>query len=254
MSYASVKTAGSSMKNIQQAIDLVAHNISNVNTTGYKQRRVNFESVVSNHIETKYSGTSINSTSADFTQGRLRSTGIWTDVALQGKGFFVLQDPSGSLAYTRAGHFDVDSEGNLVTPNGFFVLSAGGSRIQIPLDVQSIEINSAGEINALENGGENFTLVDQIGVASFPNPKSLQSMGGTTFKETINSGNPEFSSALGTGTSTSATVMVSGSLEASNADLSGAFTEMISYQRSYQAVSKTADTANQLLETTLNLV
>lgn len=255
MSYESVRTAGSSMKSIQQAMDVISHNIANVNTTGFKQRRVNFESVVSNHLDTKYSGTSVNSTSADFTQGRLKQTGIWTDLSLQGNGFFVLQDPTGSLAYTRAGHFNIDSQGSLVTPDGFFALSAGGSRIQIPLDAQSIEVNSAGEILAMSNDGTGeFSLVDQLGVAAFTNPKSLQSIGGTNFKETVNSGNPEFSSALGIGTSTASTVMVSGALESSNADLSGSFTDMISFQRSYQAVSKTAETANQLLETTLNLV
>lgn len=253
MSLDSVKTAGSSMKGIQQAIDVIAHNIANVNTTGFKQNRVNFESVVTNYIGTKFSGATINSTSSDFSQGRLKSTGQWTDTALQGNGFFVLQDPTGSLVYSRAGHFNLDKEGSLVTPDGYFVLSAGGSRIQVPTDAQSIEINSAGEIKALLNGAQEFSLVDQLGVAAFTNPKSLQSIGNTNFQETVNSGNPEFSSALGVGTSTASTLMVSGALETSNADLSGAFTEMISYQRSYQAVSKTAETANQILETTLNL-
>lgn len=253
MSYDSVKTAGSSMKSVQQAMDVIAHNIANVNTTGYKQRRVNFESVVSNHFGTTYSGTSINSTSADFSQGRLKQTGVWTDLSLQGKGFFVLQDPTGSLAYSRSGHFQVDSQGNLVTADGFFVLSSGGSRIQIPSDTSTIEINSAGEINIVLSGTDEFTTIDRIGVASFTNPKSLQSIGNTNFQETINSGSPEFSSALGVGTTTASTVMVSGALETSNADLSGAFTEMIAFQRSYQAISRSADTANDILETTLNL-
>lgn len=253
MSYDSIKTAGSSMKSVQQAIDVVAHNISNVNTTGYKQRRVNFESVVSNHIDTKYSGTAVNSTSVDFAQGRLKQTGVWTDLSLQGQGFFVLQDPTGSLAYTRSGHFNVDSAGNLITSDGFFVLSAGGSRIQVPLDARTAEINSAGEINVVLNGTEDFTVVDQVGVATFTNPKALQSVGGTNFTETVNSGSPEFTSALAVGTSASSTYMVSGALETSNADLSGAFTEMMAYQRSYQAISRTANTANDILESTLNL-
>jgi flagellar hook protein FlgE len=253
MSFDSVKTAGSSMKNIQQAIDIIAHNIANVNTTGYKQSRVNFESVVSNFVETKYSGTSVNSTSIDFAQGRLKQTGTWTDVSLQGNGFFVLQDPTGSLAYSRSGHFTTDSQGNFVNPDGYFVLSSGGSRIQIPANAKTVEINSAGEINVVLNGTEEFYVSDQIGVANFVNPKSLQAVGGTNYRETINSGHPEFSSALGQGTSLSSTIILSGTLETSNADLSSAFSDMISYQRSYQAVSKTAETANEILQTTLNL-
>jgi flagellar hook protein FlgE len=253
MSFDSIKTAGSSMKNIQQAVDIVSHNIANVNTTGYKQKRVNFESVVSNYVETKYSGTSINSTSIDFAQGRIKQTGTWTDLSLQGDGFFVLQDPTGSLVYTRSGHFTTDSQGNFVNSDGFFVLSSGGSRIQIPMNTKTVEINSAGEINIVLNGTEEFYVSDQIGVANFVNPKSLESLGGTNYRETVNSGYPEFSSALGLGTSLASTIILSGTLETSNADLSGAFSDMISFQRSYQAVSKTAETANEILQTTLNL-
>jgi flagellar hook protein FlgE len=253
MSFDSVKTAGSSMKNIQQAVDIVSHNIANVNTTGYKQKRVNFESVVSNYIETKYSGTNINSTSTDFAQGGIKQTGIWTDLSIQGDGFFVLQDLTGSLVYTRAGHFTTDGQGNFVNSEGYFVLSSGGSKIQIPINTKTAEINSAGEINIVLNDTEEFFVSDQIGIANFVNPKSLEAIGGTNYKATVNSGYPEFSSALGVGTSLSSSIILSGTLETSNADLSGAFSDMISFQRSYQAVSKTAETANEIIQTTLNL-
>ncbi len=254
MSLDSIKFAGSSMKNIQQAIDAVSHNIANVNTTAYKERKVNFESVVSSFGGTTLSGAAVNAVTPNFNQGNLKSTGRWNDMALQGQGFFTVQDAAGNMVYTRDGSFNIDSNNNLVTSSGAFVLSAGGGRITIPADATNVEVTNAGEIMIKSSGGVGFELLDQLQVTTFQNPQSLESIGGNFFRESLNSGNPEFSTALGPGSQSAETQIVSGALEASNANLSGSFTDMIAYQRSYQAVSRSATTADELLNTTLGLI
>ncbi|MCE2928580.1 MAG: flagellar hook basal-body protein [Candidatus Caenarcaniphilales bacterium] len=253
MSFEALRSSGSSLKNIQTGIDTVAHNIANVNTTGYKQKTVNFESVVSNYGESKLSGTAVNSITSNWGQGRIKVTSNFTDLMLQGQGFFSLQDPSGNLVYTRAGHFLMDRDGALVNPEGHFVMSVGGGKILMPLEATQVEINTAGEVRALLPGALEFTPVDQIQIANFANPQGLHNVGDNNFAPTENSGEAEFSTALGQGTSTATTELLSGALESSNADLSGSLTEMIAYQRSYQAVARSATTANDVLETTINL-
>ncbi len=254
MSINALKSSGSSMKNIQFAIDAVAQNIANVNTTAYKENKVNFESVVNNLSEiARYSGTAIASVNANFTQGKLKSTGQYTDLGIQGKGFFTVQSSNGDIVFTRDGNFKIDGESTLVTANGDFVLSAGGGKIIIPTEATSVEINAGGEIKYLPQGSDQYQLLTQLQVANFVNPQSLEALGNNQFRESLNSGVPEFSTALGTGTSTAETVIVSGTLETSNADLSTNMVDLIAYQRSYQSVSKAVSTANELLETTLAL-
>ena len=254
MAIDTLKSAGSSMKNIQFAIDAVAQNIANVNTTAYKESKVNFESVVNNLSDTaKFSGTAVASVNSDFTQGNLKSTGLYTDLGLQGNGFFTLQSSSGDVVFTRDGNFKVDGTSTLVDANGDFVLSSGGGKIIIPTNTTSIEINSSGEIKYLPQGSDQYQLLAQLQLASFLNPQSLEAIGNNQYRENLNSGTPEFSTALGAGTGTAETAIVSGTLESSNADLSSNMVDLIAYQRSYQSISKAVQTANDLLETTLAL-
>jgi flagellar hook protein FlgE len=252
MSFQALKAAGSSLKNIQVGIDVVSQNIANVNTIAYKQQRVNFESVISSFGETSYSGTAVNSISSDFSNGRNKLTGEVTDLYLQGPGFFSLESPSGDVVFSRAGHFNIDSTGNLVDPNGYFVLSAGGGRITVPLNAK-IEISTAGEIRALLPESTEFQLIDQLQLAVFANPQSLEAAGNNNYRESVNSGSPEFATAQAIGTSAAETSIISGAIETSNADLSTSFTDLMSYQRSYQSVAKSATTADEILQTTINL-
>lgn len=254
MSLDSIKFAGSSMKNIQKAIDAVSHNIANVNTTAYKERKVNFESVVASFGETQYSGATVNAVTPNFEQGSLKNTGKWSDMALQGQGFFTIQDATGNMVYTRDGSFNVDANNNLVNSSGAFVLSAGGGRITIPTGSTNVEVTAGGEIMVKQPGGLGFELLDQLQITTFQNPQSLESIGGNNYRESLNSGLPVFSTALAQGTQSAETQVVSGTLEASNANLSNSFVDMIAYQRSYQAVSRTATTADELLNTTLGLI
>lgn len=242
------------MKNIQFALDAVAQNIANVNTTAYKESKVNFESVVNSLSDgAKFSGTAVSSINSNFTQGNLKSTGVYTDLGLQGNGFFTLQSTAGDVVFTRDGNFKIDGSSTLVDSNGNFVLSSGGGQIIIPTNTTSIEINPNGEIKYLPQGSDQYQLLTQLQLASFVNPQSLEAIGNNQYRESLNSGVPEFSTALGAGTGTAETSVVSGTLEASNADLSTNMVDLIAYQRSYQSISKAVETANELLQTTIAL-
>jgi len=253
MSFSSLQSSGSTLKNLQQALDITAHNIANVSTTGYKSKRVNFEAVTFAGTETNYSGASVNAISTNFSQGRNQSTNTVTDLALQGEGFFTVQDADANVVFTRDGHFKLDAMSDLVTSGGAYVLSAGGGKINIPLEATALEINSFGEIRAQLPGSEEMVFVDQIQVATFINPQGLEAIGSNFYKESVNSGTPEFATALAQGTGTASTAIQSGFLEGSNSELSSAFVDLMAFQRSYQAVSRAATTANDILETTLNI-
>jgi len=253
MSFSSLQAGGSTLKNLQQALDVAAHNIANVSTTAYKAKRVNFEAVTRTGIEVNFSGADINSISTNFQQGRKQPTNQVTDLALEGDGFFTIQNADGNIVFTRDGHFSIDAMSDLVTSDGSYVLSAGGGKINIPIQASTLEINPFGEIRAQLPGSEQLVLVDQVQVATFINPQGLESIGSNFYQESINSGVPEFSTALAQGTSTAGTSIISGFLEGSNAELSSTFVDLMAYQRSYQAVSRAVTTANDILETTLNI-
>jgi flagellar basal-body rod protein FlgG len=255
MSVSTLKVAASSMNNIQSGIDVVSNNIANVNTVGYKEGRANFQSLLGKAGgQYAFSGTAISSITPDLRQGPLKPTGVFTHLALKGNGFFTVQIPSGEVAYTRSGNFTLDSLGNMVDVNGNYVLSLGGGRIVMPNDIQSAEINGAGEIMIKRVGEDGFEFFDQIQLANFNNPQSLQMLDGNLYKESMASGPVQFSTAGEIGSATSGTQVVSGSLESSNVNLGTALVDLIALQRSYQAVSKVVNTTNDLLDTTLNLV
>jgi flagellar basal-body rod protein FlgG len=253
MSFSTLQASGSTLKNIQQALDITAHNIANVNSTAYKANRPNFEAVTSMGIERNYSGASINGVSTNFRQGPLKVTNSSTDLMLQGAGFFTVQNADGQVVFTRDGHFKTDGMSDLVTAGGAYVLSAGGAKISIPTDARNLEINSSGEIRAKLTGSEEMVVIDQIQLATFTNPQGLEAIGNNCFKESANSGGPEFATALAEGTASASTSIKAGFLEGSNTDLSTSFVDLMSYQRSYQAVSRATTTANDILETTLNI-
>lgn len=254
MAFSTLKLGSNSMANIQEAIDIVSHNIANVNTTAYKEKNVTFEGVVNSYSSNyKYSGVAMASTNANFSQGRLKETGEYTDLMLQGNGFFNLQSSTGDIVYTRDGHFNIDATNTMVSANGDYVLSTGGGKIVFPPNLQSVEINASGEVKILPAGETEYQLLAQLQLATFTNPKSLESLGHNQYRETVNSGPPEFTTGLGTGTATAETSVVSGALEMSNAELSTSMVDLIAYQRSYQAASKAVQTANEVLQTTLAL-
>ncbi len=256
MAIDSIKTAGSTLKNIQTAIDVIANNIANVNTQGFKEKNASFESVMSTmHGETTFSGSIVGAINTNFRQGPLKATTSGLDLALSGSGLFAVENGAGDVRYTRSGSFGFDAEHNLVDPAGNYLMSVGASRITIPSDATQVQINSNGEVLVQRGEGpdSSFELIDQIQLVNFTNPAGLESIGQNLYRETANSGQVEFGTALGIGTSLAATTLIAGSLEQSNVDLSTSLVNLVALQRSYQAVSKAADTDNQIAQTTLGL-
>lgn len=256
MAIESIKTAGSTLKNIQTAIDVVANNIANVNTQSYKEKNASFESVMSTmHGQTTFSGSIVSAINTNFRQGPIKATTSALDLALSGNGLFAVENGAGDVRYTRAGNFGFDADHNLVDAAGNYLMSVGASRITIPSDATQVQINANGEI--LVQRGQDaeaaFELLDQIQLVNFANPAGLQNIGQNLYRETPNSGQVEFGTALGAGTSLAATTIVAGSLEQSNVDLSTALVDLVALQRSYQAMSKAADADNQLAQTTIGL-
>ena len=276
----------------QTMLDVTGNNIANANTIGFKSSSTVFQDTLSQMLtaSTATSGTrggtnpiqiglgvQVAETSGNFTQGSNETTGVGTDMMLNGDGFFVVQSGN-TNTYTRAGAFHFDNTGNLVAADGKFVMgyTATGAdpNETIPLDAQgnptgglvrlniheidaslpagvnisSYEIGSDGKITGMFSDGNQRTI-GQIAVADFTNPQGLDKVGDTQFAETSGSGTPQIGLA-GMGTRGTLTV---GSLEMSNVDLAQEFTNLILAQRGFEASSKVITTSDQVLDDLVNM-
>lgn len=246
------------MKGFQTKLDVIGNNIANVNTVGYKKSTINFQDLLSQNM----SGNGVNpmqvglgsQTSAInviHTPGSAMTTGVGTDLAIMGDGFFMVSDPAnaaGQTFLTRAGNFIVNANGDLVTSEGYNVLDAGGAPINIDPDQYiSFSINREGQVIGKEPNGNEVPL-QTIGVANPENPSGLRKYGGSIYEMTAAAG------TLNPGTAAAATSTISaGILEMSNVDLTEEFTEMIVAQRGFQANSRTITTSDEILQEVVNL-
>src|SRR5438128_2641978 len=200
-------TAASGMSAQQQNIDNVAHNLANVNTTGFKKARVEFEDLVYDQTKVPGSPTSATAeapvgletglgvravaTSRDFSRGNLKSTSSPLDLAIEGDGFFQVQLPSGDIGYTRAGSFHLNGQGSLVTSDGYEVQP----QISIPPNATSISISKDGIVSAAIPGQSAAQQVGTLELASFQNPAGLRAAGGNLFLTSTASGEPQVGNA-----------------------------------------------------------
>jgi flagellar basal-body rod protein FlgG len=175
-----------------------------------------------------------------FTQGNLTQTENSLDIAVNGRGFFEVLLPDGSTGYTRDGAFQVDSQGQVVTANGY-QLQPG---LTIPANARSVTIGTDGTFSVLEAGNSAPTNVGQIQTVDFINPAGLQSIGGNVYLESASSGNPT-SGAPG---SNGLGALVQGSLETSNVNVVEELVNMIETQRAYEINSKAISTADSMLQ------
>ena len=276
----------------QTMLDVTGNNIANANTIGFKSSTTVFQDTLSQMLTASSAananrggtnpiqiglGVQVAETSGNFTQGSNETTGVGTDMMLNGDGFFVVQSGN-TNTYTRAGAFHFDDSGNLVAADGKYVMgyTATGADPgeQVPLDAQgnptgglvrlniheidaslpagvsisSYEIGSDGKITGMFSDGQQRTI-GQIAVADFTNPQGLDKVGDTQYAETSGSGTPQIGLA-GTGTRGTLTV---GSLEMSNVDLAQEFTNLILAQRGFEASSKVITTSDQVLEDVVNM-
>ena len=255
-------TAASGMNAQQTNIDNVAHNLANVNTTGFKKSRVEFEDLV--YQEIRAAGASASSTTEvpvgceiglgtrpvatarNFSAGNLRSTAAPLDVAIQGEGFFQISLPDGTTGYTRAGTFHLDAQGLMVTAEGYSM----DPQITVPPNSTSVTISRDGVVSATIAGQSATQQLGTIEVAKFANAAGLRPLGGNLFAATTASGEPETGSPGTDGRGT----LVQGFLEDSNVSIVEEMVNMIIGQRAYEANSRVVKAADDMMTQTNSLV
>lgn len=261
----SLESAVSGLRNHQIRMDVIGNNIANVNTSGFKSSRANFQDILSQTIRIAsgpITGGSINpaqvglgmtiaGVSLNASQGNLEGTGRTLDVAIQGNGFFVIKkEDGGNSFYSREGAFALDSEGYLVNYNGYYVCDDGGERIQLsssPETIGTITITDTGSITV------DGVTVALLGLAFMPNPEGMLKEGQNLYRTTNASGEATISVAGTTDSALENTRLSSGYLEMSNVDLTNEMTNMIITQRGYQANARVITVSDSLLQELVDL-
>jgi flagellar basal-body rod protein FlgG len=247
--------------NAQQAnIDNVAHNLANVNTTGFKKSRVEFEDLVYQQIKAPGTptqeaeapigleaglGSRAVATARNFTSGNLRSTGGSLDLAIEGQGFFQLTLAGGETGYTRAGTFHLSGQGQIVTADGYPLQPA----ITIPANATSVMVSKDGVVSVGVPGQGAPQQVGTLEITLFQNPAGLQAKGGNAFTATTASGDPT-SGVPGTDGLGS---LAQGFVEDSNVSVVEEMVNMILGQRAYEANSRVIRAADEMLQQVNNL-
>ncbi|MEL7564671.1 MAG: flagellar basal-body rod protein FlgF [Dehalobacterium sp.] len=257
----------SGMKSHQTKLDVIANNVANVNTTAYKTATVTFEDTISQTIKNASAssdestgsnpsqvgiGSRVAGISSTFTQGTPQYTGRPLDMAIQGNGFFVVEDINGKRYLTRDGSFKFDNEGYLVNQQGFRVLDEDGDTIQIDDPITTINVSKQGQLTALDEAGE---VIDQvnIGIAFITNPESLYKEGGNLYTMSESTMPDDIDDAIDMAGTEGRGTIEANSLEMSNVDLSDEFANMIVTQRGYQANVRVISVSDQMLEELINL-
>ncbi|RDH84710.1 MAG: flagellar basal-body rod protein FlgG [endosymbiont of Galathealinum brachiosum] len=240
----------------QTRLSVISNNLANVNTTGFKRDQAIFQDLIyqnkrqagGNTTEDTRapSGLSIGTgvrvvgTEKLHTQGNITQTGKPLDMAVQGRGFFQIQQQDGSLSYTRDGTFQIDADGQVVTSQGLLLQPA----LTIPADTQSITIGADGTVTVLTGSNTTPTQIGSVQLADFVNPAGLQPEGDNLFTETAASGSPTNGTPGLTGLGT----LLSGSVETSNVNVVEELVNMIETQRAYEMNSKVISTTDQMLQ------
>ncbi len=246
----------------QTNVEVISNNIANMNTTGYKRQRAEFQDLIYQNIER----TGTNSSDAGTIvptgiqigvgvktgsvyritgQGNLIQTENTYDVAIEGRGYFRVQLPSGQEGYTRAGSFALSADGTLVTPEGYQILPA----VTVPDDALDVSISNQGEIQVLQDGNVAPSTVGNLDLATFSNEAGLEAVGDNLFLETAASGAP----TTGTPGSTGFGRLLQGFLETSNVNAVSEISSLITAQRAYEMNSRVITTADEMMSTTSNL-
>jgi flagellar basal-body rod protein FlgG len=238
------------------ALTVVSNNLANVSTTGFKKDRPVFEDLLyqikrqpgaNSSADTRLPsglqvGTGVRAagTQKVFTTGTLQLTDQPLDMAVNGRGFFQIQMPDGTLSYTRDGTFHINDEGTIVNVNGY----ALEPQIDIPEQTNQLTISADGIVQATLFGDPTPQELGQIDLVDFINPAGLQSTGGNLYKETAASGDPTVGVAANDGFGT----IEQGALENSNVEVVEELVKMITVQRAYEMNSKVVSAADQMLQ------
>jgi flagellar basal-body rod protein FlgG len=244
----------------QQAnLDVIANNLANVNTTGFKRSKIEFQDLLyettrapgaeqgsSTQLPTGIQmghGSRVVATSKVFTEGELTQTGEQLDLAINGDGFFQVQMPDGSIAYTRDGALKRSATGQVTTSDG---LPLQGGFQPVPAGTTGITISSTGQVTMTSaSGNTNF----QVQLVRFTNPSGLNSIGGNLYTESLASGTPETGTPGENGYGT----LQQGYLEMSNVKVVQEMVNMIVAQRAYEVNSKSVQSADEMMQESNNL-
>jgi len=240
----------------QTQMDVISNNLANVSTNGFKRSRAVFEDLLYQNLRQPGAqssqqtqipsglqiGTGVRPVAAEriHTQGNLQQTSNQLDVAIQGAGFFQVLMPDGTTQYTRDGSFQTDSQGQIVTANGFVVQPA----VTIPANATTVTIGQDGVVTVTQPGVAAPVQVGSIQLATFINPAGLQSMGQNMYMETASSGTPSTNVPGTNGTGT----VSQGYVETSNVNVVEELVNMIQAQRAYEINSKAVTVSDQMLQ------
>lgn len=264
----SLWTAASGMIGQQSNLDVIANNLSNINTTGYKTQAANFKTLIYQNLQAKSTtttgeakpigaqvglGVRLGAISSDFTQGALNASNGAFDYAIQGEGFFMVKQPDGTTAYTRNGHFNmsITEDGIALTDSsGNPVLDTQGKEIVLPSTYRtsSIGVDQFGNLTYPDANNNAKNIGVQIGLAYFPNAGGLEKASGSNYLQSEASG----AATVYTAGDLNAKI-VSGYLESSNVQAADEMVNMIIAQRAYEMNSKAITASDEMLQQANNL-
>jgi flagellar basal-body rod protein FlgG len=264
MSVQTLYTAATGMTSLQTKLDVIANNLANMETVAFKGGRANFEDLFYRHetmpgaqdsagqfTPTGISiglGSRVSSVQTDFVQGSFQQTGGDLDVAIEGRGFFQVMDPSGTTVYTRAGNFSRNADGKLVmgSANTGRLLEPS---ITIPQDAVGVVISPEGKVSVRQPGNQQLSQVGQIDLANFVNPEGLLKLGENLYAQTDSSGAPTTSNPGKDGLG----LLRQNALEASNVEPVRELIDLITTQRSFELNSQAVKAGDEVLQTISNL-
>jgi len=242
--------AASGLKSEEYYIDKIANDLANLNTPNYKATKLTFEDALYQNIDGTTPlfqnktgakiglGTSVHSTSKDFSNGPLKPSNNWNDVAIDGHGFFQVVNTDGNIAYTRNSSLTVDSERYLATQDGLRL----ADNIQIPEDFVEIKIQKNGDVEAVVDGDAEPQLLGTIKLAKFMDPESLNALGSGLYNPTEKTGDAVIDNPGSSGMG----VLLQKQIEGSNVDMVNSLMQLTMAQRIYQLNAKAVQIADEL--------
>ena len=259
--FRALHSSATGMEAQQTQIDIIANNLANVNTVGFKKSRGEFQDLYYQQLRApatdQSTGTSdpmglevgtgvrVMASQKDFNSGDMIQTGNSLDMAIEGNGFFRVVLPDGRYAFSRAGNFRLNESGQVVNVNGYVLDPA----VEIPTDTTDITISREGAINVKRGGEVDMLQIGEVKLVAFGNPAGLQSVGRGLYQETPASG--EIIEAVPGSDGIGA--VVQGQLESSNVQVVEEMIDLISAQRAYEVNSKVVQATDQMLREATNM-
>ncbi len=249
--------AATGMKAQQLNVEVISHNVANLNTVGFKRQRAEFQDLIYQNLERPGASTSSSGNirpigiqiglgvktsgiSRSSEQGSISGTENPYDIAIAGRGFFQVTLPSGDTAYTRAGNFSLDAQGRLVTTDGFLI----EPNITVPNEAISVSVSRDGTVEATLSGNPQPQQLGQLELATFINPAGLESVGDNLFLESAASGQPVVSAPGSPGVGT----LQQRAVEASNVNAVEEISNLIEAQRAYELNARIINAVDELLQ------